>query len=241
MLRFAVCDDEPAMLNEAAARLSEYMDETGRGWTLSRFSSGRELLDSAGTFDLVLLDVRMARPDGMETAKLLRERGFHGLLIFITVLRDSVFDSFDAAPFDYLVKPLDAGRFRRTMDRAIKTLEEGKRRTVAVRRGNTCRVVPLDEVLFCEVMGRKLYLHCVQGEVVDYYGRLEDLERQAGRQFFRCHRSFLVNLDQVRGYAKGAAALAGGGRVPVSRLRERELLEALLGRMKSGEGSDGLG
>ncbi len=240
MLRFAVCDDEPAMLDEAAALLSDYMEGTGLAWTLDRFSSGRELLGSAGTFDLVLLDVRMARPDGMETARLLRERGFHGLLIFITVLRDSVFDAFDALPFDYLVKPLDAGRFRRTMDRAIKTLEERSRRTVTVRRGNTCRVVPLDEVLFCEVMGRKLYLHCAGGEVVDYYGRLEDLERQAGRQFFRCHRSFLVNLDRVRGYAKGAAALAGGSQVPVSRLRERDLLEALLGRMRSGEVPDGL-
>jgi two-component system response regulator LytT len=52
------------------------------------------------------------------------------------------------------------------------------------------------------------------------------------RRFFRCHRSYLVNLDYVRGCQTGQVLLSQGERIPVSRLRERDLTGALLLHMK---------
>ena len=86
--------------------------------------------------------------------------------------------------------------------------------------------------VYGEVLGRKLYLHRSAGGVVDYYGRLGDLERRVDGRFFRCHRSYLVNLDHVRGSRAGQAVLSQGGSVPVSRLRESDLTKALLQHMK---------
>ena len=70
------------------------------------------------------------------------------------------------------------------------------------------------------------------GKIVDYYEKLNDFERQVDGRFFRCHRSYLVNLDQVRGSHSGQVSLSDGSSIPVSRLRERELTEALLRYMK---------
>lgn len=235
MLKFAVCDDEPWMAQAIAEQISGYMDGMGKAaYSVSRFSDGRALLKDGGGFDVFFLDIQMERPDGMETAAELRRRGERGLIIFITVLKESVFDAFSVEAYDYLVKPLDIARFARTMERALKTLEQRCAQTMAVRRGAVCEVIPLADVVYCEVLGRKVYLHKSDGTVMDYYDRLENLERRVDGRFFRCHRSYLVNLDYVRGLRDGRITALQGETIPVSRLRERELTQALLRRMKEG-------
>ena len=101
-----------------------------------------------------------------------------------------------------------------------------------IQRGTGCEVVPLSDIVYCEVLGRKVYLHKKDGAVIDYYHKLEDLERRVDGRFFKCHRSYLVNLDYVRGCRDGQVLLSQGEAIPVSRLRERELTQALLRHMK---------
>ena len=168
----------------------------------------------------------------METAALLRQRESRSLLIFVTVLKDRVFDVFPLEAFDYLLKPLDRERFRRTMDRAMRWLERDAAKNLMIQRGSDCEVVLLSDILYCEVLGRKVYLHKKDGIVVDYYDRLEDVEQRVDSRFFKCHRSYLVNLDNVSGCQEGQVLLPQGKRIPVSRLRERELTQALLRHMK---------
>lgn len=233
MMKFAICDDEPAMVQRLSASLTGYMENRRCApYSVCRFSSGRSLLESEDTFDLIFLDVQMEHPDGMETARLLRRRGDRSLLIFVTVLKECVFDAFEVGAYDYLLKPLDPGRFARTMDRALQALDRKITEAVVVRRGSSCQVVPLSEIVYCEVLGRKLYLHKSDGAVVDYYDRLEHLERRVDRRFFKCHRSYLVNLDHVLGCRDGQVLLPRGEAIPVSRLRERELTQALLRHMR---------
>ncbi len=233
MLHFAVCDDEPYMLDRLSAQISECLAELGcRDFRLARFSSGQALLEAGERFDLVFLDVQMDPPDGLETAKALRRRGDGCLVVFLTVLRERVFDAFEVRAFDYLVKPASPERLRRTLERALEDLDRRQARTLLVQRGTAREVVPLDEIVYCEVMGRKVYLHREDGGVLDYYDKLADLDRRLGSGFFRCHRSYLVNLDHVRGCGGGQVRLSGGGAVPVSRLREGELTQALLRRMR---------
>lgn len=233
MIKFAVCDDEPLMARELSASLEAYMEEhRDVPCSVRRFSSGRALLESGDSFDVVFLDVQMASPNGMDTARLLRRRGDRSLLVFVTVLKECVFDAFEVEACGYLVKPLDPGRFRQTMDRVLKSLAREAAKSIVVRRGTGCQVVPLSEIVYCEVLGRKLYLHKSDGAVIDYYDRLDSLERRVDRRFFRCHRSYLVNLDYVRGCRDGQVLLPRGESVPASRLRERELTQALLRHMK---------
>lgn len=232
MIKFAICDDEPQMAQEIANQLASYMKETDIDYSVDCFSSGYALLKSSDEFSIVFLDIQMERPDGMETARLLRQRDSRSLLIFVTVLKDRVFDVFPLEAFDYLLKPLDRGRFRRTMDRALRWLERDGAKNLVIQRGSDCQVVLLSDILYCEVLGRKVYLHKKDGIVVDYYDRLEDVEQCVDSRFFKCHRSYLVNLDYVSGCQEGQVLLPHGKRIPVSRLRERELTQALLRHMK---------
>lgn len=236
MIQFAVCDDEPAMAQEIADQLSEYMDGAHiPSYRVDRFSDGHSLLESGCDFDVVFLDIQMEQPDGMETAKRLRQMGNRSLLIFVTVLKECVFNAFEVEAFDYLVKPLDRDRFRRTMDRVLRSLQQRASKSIVIRRGTSCEVIPLAEIVYCEVQGRKIHIHRSGGDTIDYYDKLDSLERRVDGRFFRCHRSYLVNLAYVRGCTAGQAVLPQNDRIPVSRLRERELTQALLRYMKERE------
>lgn len=236
MIQFAVCDDEPLMIQELSSRLSRYMEEHQyTSYCISSFSNGRALLEHSGSLDVIFLDIQMEQPDGMETAKLLRQQGNRSLLVFVTVLRECVFDAFAVEAYDYLVKPLDDGHFKRTMDRLLKGLEQRTARTIVVQRGAAWEVIPLAELVYCEVLGRKVYLHKRDGTITDYYDKLEHLEHRVDRRFFKCHRSYLVNLDYIRGCQNGQVILLQGETIPVSRLRERDLIQALLHHMKERE------
>ena len=233
MIRFAICDDEPFMAKEISNELSRYMEENQLApYCIDSFLSGRSLLESICDFDVIFLDIQMESPNGMETAKILRKRNHHGLLIFVTVLKEYAFEAFVVEAYDYLIKPLNKSRFKRTMDRAIKALEQKTEKSIVIQKGGSCQVVLLSYIVYCEVQGRKLYIHQHDGKVIDYYDKLEDFEQRVDRRFFKCHRSYLVNLDYVRGSHNGQVILSQGDEIPVSRLRERDLTEALLRHMK---------
>lgn len=233
MLNFAVCDDEPVMVKDILDRLSEYMAEKNRTpYRVRSFLNGRSLLESGCDFDLIFLDIQMEQPDGMETAKRLRRQKRDSLLIFVTVLRECVFDAFEVEAYDYLIKPLDGGHFRKTMDRALRTLAQKTAKSIVIRHGNSCEVILLDRILYCEVQGRKIYIHQSDGTVTDYYDKLSQFERRVDGRFFKCHRSYLVNLDYVCGCNTGQVILSQGSTIPVSRLRERDLTQALLHHLK---------
>lgn len=236
MLKFAICDDEPYMIKELSAHISEYMKADNKAsFTVDSFTNGRSLLESGCAFDVIFLDIQMEQPNGMETARMLRQQNHQSLLVFVTVLKEYVFDAFEVEAFDYLTKPLDSSHFRRTMDRVLRVLERQVAKSIVIQRGTSCEVILLSRIVYCEVQGRKIYIHQSDRRIIDYYDKLEDFERRVDGRFFKCHRSYLVNLDYVRGYHAGQVILSGEDRIPVSRLRERDLTQALLHYMKERE------
>lgn len=233
MIHIAICDDEPYMLKELSHKLSQYMKKRQiLDYQISCYADGQSLLKSSQDFDLLFLDIQMTHPDGMETAKRLRKLGNQSLLIFVTILKEYVFEAFEVRAFDYLVKPFTDHHLRRTMDRAMQDLLTRASQNLLIQKGNACQVVPLLQILYCEVLGRKIYIHQTDGTTLDYYDRLERLEQRLDQRFFRCHRSYLVNLDYVCGCQKGQVLLPEHMQIPVSRLREKELAQALLCHMK---------
>lgn len=121
MIRVAVCDDEAFMRDELSGLVSRYLEERClSSYEFTAFENGNSLLESQESFDLIFLDIQMESPDGMETARRLREREQSSLLVFVTVLKEPVFEAFKVRAFDYLVKPLKKEIFERTMDRALR-------------------------------------------------------------------------------------------------------------------------
>ena len=212
---------------------SDFFRKKNREIRLRTFLSGEELLNDEGQIDILFLDIQMKGMDGLETARKLRAGQFRGFLIFITVLKEMVFQSFEVQAYDYLVKPVDEKQFGKTMERLYTSMQNIGENSLLVQKGYEGRIIREDEIVFCEVIDRKIYLNLASGEVVDYYERIENLETKLGSHFFRCHRSYLINLKYLKGYKNGTACMDNGKEVPVSRLRSREFSGVVLQYMKN--------
>ena len=233
MIHIAICDDEKRMSDHIRAMASDFFRKKNREIYFRTFSSGEELLSYDGQIDILFLDIQMKGMDGMETARKLRASKFRGFLLFITVLKEMVFQSFEVQAYDYLVKPVEEKQFEKTMERLYTSMQNASEDSLLVQKGYEGRIIPKDGIVFCEIIDRKIYLNLASGEVVDYYERIENLETKLGSHFFRCHRSYLINLKHLKGYKNGTAYLDNGKEVPVSRLRSREFSGVVLQYMKN--------
>ena len=236
MISIGICDDETYMLDLLAEKTDAFFAHENMDVEILRFSSGRELLDHPGKLDVLFLDIRMESPDGFETARKLRRRGFDGFQIFVTVLEDYVFDAFEVEAFGYLVKPLADHLFQRTMKRLLSALKASRKALLLVQKGKEWSVIRFDDIMYCEVINRKVYLHLQDHTVLDYYDKIETLARKLDARFFRCHRSYLLNLQYLKAYKGGQAHLRNDERIPISRLRQNEFSSALFQYMKEAGG-----
>ena len=118
-MRIAVCDDERELAEDICARIKK-IDRVCRVFC---YTEGISLLQD-GCFDLVFLDIGMEPINGMEVAKRLREINQKVLIVFITALKEYVFDSFEVGAFWYLLKPVSEDKLKDVLFRAKKQWEQ---------------------------------------------------------------------------------------------------------------------
>lgn len=234
MIKIAICDDEPIFCDSIKKTVSCYLAQKNIPCEIICYDDGAELLKIPHSYDLLLLDIQMPGINGIELAAKLRELEFEGAFIFITALKEYVFDAFEYEALDYICKPIDHTRLVKTLDRAVKRIQAQNHHSLLIQTTNWCKSVKLNSIYYCEVINRKIYLNTKNG-IIDFYGKIEDLEKQLDQRFFKCHRSYLVNLDYVRQYSDGQISLENNEHIPVSRLRHQELMRAMLQYMKKSE------
>ena len=232
MINIAICDDEKYILDKIKKLVFDFFHRKNVEITVSQFGSGEELLRHNKNIDILFLDIQMDGIDGMETARKMRSQNYNGYLIFITVLKEMVFQSFEVQAYDYLVKPIEEECFEKTMERLFSAMQNAKDASLLVQKGYESNIIAFDDIVFCEIIDRKIYLHLKTEEVIDYYDRIENLETKLDGRFFKCHRSYLINLSHLKSYKNGMAYMINDKQIPVSRLRSKEFSSVVLKYMK---------
>jgi len=196
--------------------------------------------------DLLFLDVQMPKLDGFEVLELL-DADRAPAVIFVTAYDQYAMRAFDAHAVDYLLKPYDAARLARAIDRAKERV--GPRRLprevaalarpagerphrIVVKDGARVHVIPVAKLDYVEAQDDYAALHSEGKSYLKQQpiGEIEALLDPTA--FVRIHRSALVNLERVariEPYAKDSrvAILRDGTRLPVSRTGYTRLLEAM--------------
>lgn len=220
-MRIAICDDE----TRGRERIRTLLDNEFSGAQTSEFDSGTKLIEAVkGGYqpDIVLLDIAMEGMNGMETAKKLRSLS-DVILIFVTGIKEQVFQAFDVGAFHYLMKPVDQGKLKSVLERAVKEVEKkaGTPKFLVVKTAGEHRRVPVGDILYAENSGRKVILH-TRTEKIEYYERMNHLEELLGEGFYRCHRGYLVALAAVSGYDNTSITLESGEKIYLSKQKYTE-------------------
>ena len=228
-MRIAICDDEKRI----CAILAEKVGKICPDAEIITYASGKELLNADELPDILLLDIRMPEISGMDAAKILRDRDWRKILIFITGEEDQVFHSFDLQAFHFLVKPVADEKLKEVLDNARKELERygdisGKQdKYIEIQSGTAHIRINLSQLLYAEVYDRKTILH-MKKENIEYYGQLSALEELVGKDFYRIHRSYLVNMKYVERYDRTSVTTLGGDNIPIARREYDGFLKAYM-------------
>lgn len=186
---------------------------------------------------LLFLDIQMPKLDGFDVLELLGADA--PLIVFVTAHDDYAIRAFESNALDYLLKPIDAKRLERTLERVQQRLGSSQATSFAsimaerrqhdtplqrvlVREGGDVYIIAVDDVIYFEAADDYVAIH-LQGETHIKQERLQNLEYVLDKRVFcRIHRSCLLNLNYLAGIENEGkdtrvAVLKNGLRLPISR------------------------
>lgn len=212
-LEIAVCDEARAVREQ----IDRLIRQQNAGAVVTLYETGEELLASGKRYDMVFLDIQMAGRNGLETAAALRRQWDDITLIFVTGLKEYVFDAFDVGAFHYLLKPVSEEKFAEVFVRAAeKTAGKRRQASFLIRSRNRNIIIPKSRILYVESRMRKAEIHTCR-ETYEIYATMNALGKELGGDFYRCHRSYLVNLGHVAEFTADSIILTDGTAVFLSR------------------------
>lgn len=204
-LRILIADDE----TPARRRLVELLGDCVvrcPSVVVGEAANGAEVLASAASTrpDVVLLDIHMPGPDGLEIAARLSQLDVPPAVIFVTAHDEHACRAFDLSAVDYLLKPVRAERLCQALarvGRAPKRVEPGIPKSLAVNEKGRTRLIPLDDILY--LRAEQKYV-TVQTEARTYLVEesLARLETAFPDELVRIHRNCLVALGRIREIGK---------------------------------------
>ncbi len=236
MLSIAVCDDEVIECCNMEKRIKRVMEEMKIPCIIRQFRSGGELLQTLESFDIVFLDIIMQEMDGMKTAQLFRRKAFDKILIFVSSSREYVFEAYDVEAFQYLLKPVEDRKLKSVLQKAVQKTERRSQEFIIVSRERKKKKLFLDDIYYFEIQGRIVDAHGPEG-IFTYYEQIGELENKLrDKGFFRCHKSYLINLKYVDGYSSHEVILENGERIVIAKRRYEEFCQEVLKAMRENGG-----
>ena len=207
--------------------------------------------------DLALLDLQMPELDGLGVVRLLK-KSHMPLIAFITAYDEYAVRAFEVNAIDYVLKPVDRGRLRETLNRAQDRLNRADLRgeeidrlraaaaeydeatrpalleRIPVRQEDEIVILPVKEIASIVAEGELLRLTTVRNESYTIAYRLKDLEaRLDPAHFVRLGRGTLANVEMfshvsIMPGGTYVVTLTTGQQLGVSRLQARVLRDQLL-------------
>lgn len=233
MLCIAICDDEIAQCCHIEGIVKKVLCRMEVSYTIRQFHSGKALLQAVEDFDIIFLDIMMSEPDGMQTARLMREKkNYQGNFVFISSSREYALDAFDVDAVSYLLKPADEKKVDRILQKLLMRSGSQPQEFMMINKERRKIKVFLNNICYFEVRGRIVDVHTPDG-VITYYEQIGNLEKiLQGKAFFRCHKSYIVHLKYVNSYTKQEVILDNGERIMIAKRRYEAFCKEFLAYMR---------
>lgn len=227
MYRIAVCDDEKLFAESIKKFIKAYMDEQNFSYCIDCFYSIAEIdyATQKKQYDLLFLDILVRDASGMEFAKLLRERGDEVSIVFVSSNTDYALEAFSVYPITFLAKPIERKDVNSVLEKMI--LQFTKKPTIIINdKQNGKTFVQYESIMYLESQGHDIVVRCSNNETLSFNGVFSEyVAKLPGTYFFRCHRSYAVNLHFVHRLQNARFVLTDGSVIPISKPMYKEAQE----------------
>ena len=228
-MRIAICDDDRQELDTLASLLKQLDGRYGR-LSVSAYDNAIDLLhdiEAGSSFDTVVFDIMMPGLSGIDAARELREHNEAVNIVFLTSTPEFAVESYEVRAANYLLKPVDPAKLAATIERIFKQLNK-PRPSLTLSKAQRLVTLPFDQIEYVEIVGKTLHFMLEDGGEESLRAPLRDYEEHllSHPGFFKTHRSFIVNLANMRELDGDTFVSACGRRVPISRTLRKEAREA---------------
>ena len=234
MIHIAIVDDEKIIREH----IKKMIENNQQEYVIDTYSAGEELLQTDKLYHIVFLDIQMDGMNGIDTARALRQKSEDTVLIFVTGVKEYVFDAFDVAAFHYLIKPINEQKFTSVFERAVLEVEKMKQHSMGQLFVKTrYRNVTLEQkdILYIKSRAKKVEIH-TKTDIMDAYASIGELEKQLKENFYRCHRGYLVNLALITEYSNDSITLNNGESIILAKEKYGEFVKVYMRYLKNGGG-----
>lgn len=197
-LLIAICDDNKQEQNVTFSLISSYLTEKKICFGIKVFISGEDLITAlkTQTFDICFLDVLMQDKNGIETAYAIRQFNKDIAIIFSTKSTKYAVQSYDVNAQYYIVKPVTMQEIEKAFLKCEDILYNSYKFIEVICRHENIKIY-VKNIIYAEVFGNQIVIHTQNGSFETYMS-LDSLVTNAGGMLLRCHRSYAVNLEQVK-------------------------------------------
>lgn len=231
MLKIAVCDDEPAIIEQIEGYVSAACTKIPIPYSTKCFLSGEELMEQLQGgcfFDIIYLDISMKGISGIDVGKQLRERFCNNktLLIFISSFEEKAKELFECNTYRFLIKPIEQVKFVEYFTSACQYLgvKEQKRLEFKEIKGEK-EAVLFDDIVYLECSGRMILLVTFKRRYY-FYGRMKEIVVFfKNDDFIRIHNSILVNYDYISMIRYDSVLLKNGETKDISGPKRKSVRE----------------
>jgi DNA-binding LytR/AlgR family response regulator len=175
---------------------------------------------SAGSnIDVCILDIIMPEMDGICLAKELRRGGFRGAIVFLSSSREFAPESYEVKAFSYLLKPPTKESVKDLLDQLEKSQQTKDSAKILLKTPGIASSVFLRDISFIEVIQHKVYFRLCDGKEIVVNAAFKDFADTllCDNRFLQCHRSYIVNMNDIAEIAEWELKMRRGERIAITR------------------------
>lgn len=198
MLNFAIIDDDTETVNKLSHMLeSIFMQHDFDADISLKTTKVQDFISfiKNNKFDVLLLDINLkSYLSGLEIAEKVRQTNKDCYFIFITAFPEYGFTAYQYKTFDFIFKPIELERLDRSIVRLFDDIKGSTKKFVRIDNKNT--IIDEKEIKYIKRDGMKLVFHTNYRDY-EVYSSFAKIENQLPENFIRCHKSFIVNIDNI--------------------------------------------
>ncbi len=143
----------------------------------------------------MFLDINLkSNTNGLDIASKIRERNKDTYFIFTTAHLEYAMIAYKFKTFDYLAKPITSDRLEETIVRLFDDINGRPKKFIKI--DNKQTIIDANEILYIKRNGMKILFHTKTRdyEIYSSFNKIQDILPE---NFKRCHKSFIVNIEQI--------------------------------------------
>ena len=155
----------------------------------------------------------MKNISGMSAAKELRKRGHESSLIFITALRDYVFDGYEVGAVNYLLKPVGYTELIKNLNKIVSQYSDSSDESIIIGK----QKIKETDIFYIEVQAHEITIHTDIDSISARQTLSSVLKQLNEKHFTKSHKSYVVNISRIKKINIDSLQLDNDMEIPLSR------------------------